>query len=82
MTEEIDMTQKGFDEEGKKKQIILYAKVFQGFFLALFFLGVSIAVGDLAEMLQIPVSSFSMASMTYGILGMLGCEYIARQFSS
>jgi len=81
MTEEIDMAQKGFDEEGKKKQIILYAKVFQGFFLALFFLGVSIAVGDLAEMLQIPVSSFSMASMTYGVLGMLGCEYIARRFS-
>lgn len=81
MTEEIDTTEKSFDEEGRKKQVVLYAKVFQGFFLALFFLGISIAVGDLAVMLQIPVSSFSMASMTYGILGMLGCEYIARRFS-
>ena len=74
-------TENGFDEEGKKRKLILYAKVLQGFFLALFFLGVSTGIGDLAEMLQIPVSSFSMSTMTYGILGMLGCEYIARRFS-
>lgn len=79
MTEGVE---KSFDEEGKKKQVILYAKVFQGFFLALFFLGVSIAVGDVAAVMQLPFSPFSMASMTYGVLGMLGCEYVARQFSS
>jgi len=76
------VVEKSFDEEDKKKQIILYAKVFQGFFLALFFLGVSIAVGDVASVMELPFSPFSMASMTYGILGMLGCEYITRRFSS
>jgi len=41
------MAENNFDEESKKKQVVLYAKVFQGFFLALFFLGVSMAVGIL-----------------------------------
>ncbi|GAH48683.1 unnamed protein product, partial [marine sediment metagenome] len=58
------------------------AKVLQGFFLALFFLGVSTGTGDLATMLEIPLSPFSMSTMTYGLLGILGCEYIARRFSS
>ncbi len=75
------MTENGFDEEGKKRKLILYAKVLQGFFLALFFLGVSIGVGDLAPMLEIPLSPFSLGTMTYGLLGMLGCEFIARRFS-
>ena len=75
------MTEKDFDIEGKKKQVALYAKVFQGFFLALFFLGVSVAVGDVAAVVHLPFSPFSMTSMTYGILGMLGCEYVARRFS-
>jgi len=75
------MTEKDFDIEGKKKIVALYAKVFQGFFLALFFLGVSVAVGDVAAVVQLPFSPFSMTSMSYGILGMLGCEYIARRFS-
>ncbi len=75
------MVEESFDEEGRKKQITLYAKVLQGVFLALFFLGVSIAVGDVAAVVHLPFSPFSMTSMTYGILGMLGCEYIARQFS-
>ena len=75
------VTEKSFDEEGWKKQVKLYAKVLQGFFLALFFLGISIAVGDVAGVMELPFSPFSMASMTYGILGMLGCEFVARQFS-
>lgn len=75
------MIENGFDEEAKKKQVVLYAKVFQGFFLALFFLGVSIAVGDIAAVIHLPFSPFSMTSMTYGILGILGCEYVARRFS-
>lgn len=75
------MGKNGFDEEAKRKQLSLYAKVFQGFFLALFFLGVSIAVGDIAVVVHLPFSPFSMTSMTYGILGMLGCEYITRKFS-
>lgn len=75
------MTEEQFDEEAKKKQVVLYAKVFQGFFLALFFLGVSIGVGDVSAAMELPLSPFSVASMTYGVLGMLGCEFIAKKFS-
>ena len=70
------------DSNENMKKVALYAKVAQGFFLALFFLGVSVGVGDIAPMLQIPLSAFSMSTMTYGLLGMLGCEFIARRFAS
>ena len=76
------MSEDKSNEETRSKQITLYAKVAQGFFLALFFLGVSIAIGDVAPMLDIPFSPFSMSTMTYGLLGMLGCEFIARRFAS
>ena len=76
------MSEDKSNEETRSKQITLYAKVAQGFFLALFFLGVSIAAGDVAPMLDIPFSPFSMSTMTYGLLGMLGCEFIARRFAS
>ena len=76
------MTEDESNEETRSKQIALYAKVAQGFFLALFFLGVSIGVGDIAPILEIPLSAFSMSTMTYGLLGMLGCEFVARRFTS
>lgn len=69
------------DIEKTRKQVALLAKVLQGFFLALFFLGVSTGVGDIAVVINLPISPFSVSSMTYGILGMLGCEYVSRQFS-
>lgn len=71
-----------WNEENAKKQIKLYAKVLQALFLALFMLGASTGIGDAVAITNLPFSPFSVTSMTYGVLGMIGCEYVARQFSS
>lgn len=65
-----------------KATLKLYAKLLQAVFLALFMLGVSTGAGDVVAVTTLPFSPFSVTSMTYGVLGMIGCEYVARQFSS
>ena len=71
-----------FDEAQMKKKVSLYAKIAQAFFLALFLLGFSSGIGDYTAVLAIPLSAFSVTSMTYGLVGMIGCEYISRKFSA
>ena len=76
------MSDESWNEEKSKKQVRLYAKVLQALFLALFMLGASTGVGDAVAITNLPFSPFSVTSMTYGVLGMIGCEYVARTFSS
>ena len=71
-----------FDEAQMKKKVSFYAKVAQTFFLALFLLGLSSGIGDYTAVLAIPLSAFSVSSMTYGLVGAIACEYVSRRFSA
>ena len=59
------------------KNVKIFARVAQGIFFGVFLLGVSMIFGDLAPIIDLPISPLSMTTTVYGVLGMIACEFVA-----
>jgi hypothetical protein len=62
--------------------LVLVIRVIQSILFGVFILGVSMSIGDLMPYAKLPISPMSATTMTYGALGMIVCEYLARRFES
>jgi hypothetical protein len=56
-------------EEDKRKNLVVTFRVFQSLFFGLFALGISLIFGDISKAVEFPVSSFSITTTIFGIIG-------------
>jgi len=65
-------------EERRIKGVITF-RLFQAFFLGIFALGLALIAGDLTTYAKIPISSFALTTTSFGGLGAIITEILARQ---
>jgi hypothetical protein len=58
-------------EKDEKKNLVVTFRVFQSIFLGLFALGISLMFGDITNAIEFPISSFSITTTIFGIIGAL-----------
>ena len=61
------------------KKLAMRARIVQALFLGLFTLGLSMSVGDVSSVWEYPVSSMSITTTVFGLMGAIVCEIFARR---
>lgn len=70
------------EEKGKPLQIAKGLRVMSIVFIAIFAIGVSMIIGDLVEIIELPVSSQAITTTIFGFFGFIICELNARRVDS
>jgi len=67
------------EENQKKTNYALIFRVSQAFFVGLFTLGISLVTGDLSSYAKMPISSISITTTLFGLIGMIMSGYYAKK---
>ena len=67
------------EENQKKTNYALIFRVSQAFFAGLFTLGISLITGDLSSYAKMPISSISVTTTLFGLIGMIMSGYYAKK---
>lgn len=54
-------------------------RIFQAIFLGIFALGLSLCAGDFSVYVKSPISSFSLTTMIFGLIGAITTGILAKQ---
>ena len=65
-------------QEIKRINLIFRVRIIQFIFFSIFAFGLSWMVSDLLKVLELPISTASIGTMIFGVVGMIGCEIVIR----
>jgi uncharacterized protein YacL len=65
-------------EERKNKNLVVTFRIFQAICFGLFALGLSLMAGDWMGAIESPISSMSMATTIFGLIGAIITEILAK----
>jgi uncharacterized protein YacL len=65
-------------EERKNKNLVVTFRIFQAIFFGLFALGLSLISGDYVKYIQSPISSLSLTTTIFGLIGAIITGILAK----
>ena len=65
--------------ERERKNSVVKFKIAQAIFLGLFALGISMSLGDVSVAVQSPISSLSIVTTIFGLIGVVITEIFSRK---
>ncbi|MHA1616647.1 MAG: hypothetical protein ACTSX9_05010 [Candidatus Njordarchaeales archaeon] len=66
------------EQEIRRINLIFRVRIIQFIFFSIFAFGFSWLITDLLKILELPISTASIGTMVFGIVGMVGCEIVIR----
>jgi len=74
-----DKEQKEEKREVKNRNLVINFRIFQAIFIGLFALGISMMGGEISSYSHSPISSFSITTTIFGLIGTIASGMMAKR---